>query len=61
MPYSKLYYHFVWGTKNRLSLIDPALESELYRVIAAKVQKLEGFIHAVGGMQDHVHLAVLPL
>ena len=58
MPFWKLYYHFVWGTKNRLPLIDPVLESELYRVIAAKAQKLEGFVHAVGGIEDHVHLAV---
>jgi len=58
MPYWKLYYHFVWGTKNRLSLIDSDLESELYRVIVAKAQNLNGFVYAIGGMEDHVHLAV---
>jgi putative transposase len=58
MPYWKLYYHFIWGTKNRLPLIDPALESDLYRVIAAKAQKLGGFVHVIGGIEDHVHLAV---
>ena len=58
MPYWKLYYHFIWGTKNRLPLIDTTLEAELYRVIVAKAQKLEGFVHAVGGMKDHVHLAI---
>jgi len=58
MPYWKLYYHFVFGTKNRLPLITPTLEPELYRAIAAKVQALGGFVHAVGGMADHAHLAV---
>ena len=58
MPYWKLYYHFVWGTKNRLSLIDSYLEVVLYRVIVAKVQDLNGFIHGIGGIEDHVHLAV---
>ncbi len=58
MPYWKLYYHFVWSTKNRLPLIDSALEPELYRAIAAKVKDMEGFIHALGGIADHVHLAV---
>jgi len=58
MPYWKLYYHFVWGTKNRLPLIDSVLEPELNRAIAAKAQKLGGFVHAIGGMEDHVHLAV---
>jgi hypothetical protein len=43
MPYWKLYYHFVFGTKHRLPLIDSALEPELYRAIAAKVQALGGF------------------
>ena len=58
MPYWKLYYHFIWGTKNRLPLIDSTLEPELYRVIVAKAQKLKGFVHAIGGIEDHVHLGV---
>ena len=58
MPYWKLYYHFIWGTKNRLPLIDSIIERELYRAIAAKAKNMEGFVHAIGGVEDHVHLAV---
>ena len=58
MPYWKLCYHFVWGTNNRLPLIDTDFEPELYRVIAAKVKDLSGFVHTIGGIEDHVHLAV---
>ncbi|WKZ35401.1 MAG: IS200/IS605 family transposase [Anaerolineales bacterium] len=58
MPYWKLYYHFVWGTKNRLPLITPILEPELYRAIAAKAKDMGGFVHGLGGVEDHVHLAV---
>ncbi len=58
MPYWKLYYHLIWGTKNRLPLITPALEPEVYRAIAAKAKDMEGYIHAIGGTEDHVHLAV---
>lgn len=58
MPYWKLYYHFVWSTKNRLPLIDSTLEPELYRVIVAKAQDMGGFVHAIGGMEEHAHLAV---
>ena len=58
MPYWKLYYHFIWGTKNRLPLINSAFESELYKVIAAKVKTMDGFVHAIGGTEEHVHLAV---
>jgi REP element-mobilizing transposase RayT len=58
MPYWKLYYHFIWGTKNRLPLIDSSFEGELYKVIAAKVKDMEGYLHAIGGINDHVHIAV---
>jgi putative transposase len=57
MPYSKLYYHFIWATKERLPLIEPAFELDLYRAIAAKVQKMDGFVHAIDGTTDHLHLA----
>jgi putative transposase len=58
MPYWKLYYHFIWATKNRLPLIDAVIEPQLYRAIAAKVKSMEGIVHAIGGVEDHVHLAV---
>ena len=58
MPYWKLYYHFVWGTKQRLPLIESDFEADLYGVIAAKVKDFDGIVHALGGTQDHVHLAV---
>jgi len=58
MSYWKLYYHFVWSTKHRLALIDSSIEPELYRAIAAKAKDMEGFVHAIGGMDEHVHFAV---
>ena len=39
-------------------MIDPALEPELYRAIAAKAQDMGGFVLAIGGTEDHIHLAV---
>lgn len=58
MSYWKLYYHFVWGTKNRLALIDSSFEEELYKVIVAKVKDMESYLHAIGGTNDHIHIAV---
>jgi putative transposase len=58
MPYWRLFYHFVWGTKNREPLIAPRFTQPLYNVIAAKVIELGGIAHAVGGTDDHVHLVV---
>ena len=58
MPYWRLFYHFVWGTKNREPLIALEWEDSLHNVIAAKVTKLGAFVYAVGGTEDHVHLVV---
>ena len=58
MPYWKLLYHFIWGTKERLPVILPTFESDLYRTIAAKVKELDGTTYAIGGIIDHIHLAV---
>jgi putative transposase len=48
----------VWGTKNREFSILHDFETELYRVMAAKVINMDGIVHAIGGVEDHVHLAV---
>jgi putative transposase len=58
MPYWRLFYHFVWGTKNREPLIALEWEHSLHNVIAAKATALGGLVHAVGGIEDHVHLVV---
>ena len=58
MPYWRLFYHIVWGTKNRLELIDPAWESDLYGYLWGKATALECISHAIGGMPDHVHVAI---
>ena len=57
MPYWRLFYHFTWSTKYRLPLIDPVFEPELYNVILAKTKSLGGIPYAVGGIEDHIHLA----
>ena len=62
MPYSRLFYHFVWSTKNRLPLITDSIRDPLYASIRAKAVELRGMVHALNGMPDHMHLVatVLP-
>jgi putative transposase len=57
MPFARLYYHIVWGTKNRDPLIESGFEASLYNVLAAKVSELGGKLYAVGGIEDHIHVA----
>ena len=58
MPYSQLYYHIVWATKNREPLLDATVEAEIGDNIKAKASGLGGVVHALNGMPDHVHLVV---
>ncbi|BAU09952.1 transposase IS200 [Leptolyngbya sp. NIES-3755] len=58
MPLWKLYYHFVWATHDRFPLITPDQEASLYRFIQHKTNELGGHLHAVGGIEDHLHLIV---
>ncbi len=58
MPYWQLYYHLVWATRNRDPLITAGLEPELHTYLRGKGIALDGIVHAVGGVADHVHLVV---
>jgi putative transposase len=58
MPYWSLCYHIVWGTKHRLPLIDPIWEKEVHGYIRGKAIALECIPHAIGGMPDHIHIAI---
>lgn len=56
--FSELYYHLVWATKDRSPLIRPALEPELHGYIRGKCGEHGAFVHALNGIEDHVHLVV---
>jgi putative transposase len=58
MPRFNLLYHFVWATNARRPLITAGLHDALYSSIVAKAVELDTFVHAVGGMEEHVHLVV---
>ena len=54
----RLYYHLVWGTKERHPLINVEMEPVLYGYILGKAHTLGGIVHAIGGMEDHIHMVV---
>ena len=54
----RLYYHAVWGTKNRLALIHPAWEKDLYDYIWRRAITLDCIPRAIGGMPDHMHVVI---
>ena len=54
----RLYYHLVWATKQRQPLISPDREAKLYPYIIGKADALGCIVHAIGGIEDHIHLVV---
>jgi putative transposase len=58
MSYWRLFYHVVWGTKRRESLIDETRADVIERSIRASCHDLDVIAHAIGFMPDHVHLVI---
>lgn len=56
MSYTKNVYHIVFGTHRRERTIYPEHEQELYAYIAGIVKAKGGFVYAINGMPDHIHL-----
>ena len=56
MPYTQLFYHLVWATKNREPLVTRDVEKMVYDLLRSKAIGLGGKIFALNGMPDHVHL-----
>ena len=58
MSYCCLHYHFVWATSERRPLLTPLVQPLVYETLRSKAIGLGAMVHAIGGMPDHVHLAV---
>ena len=57
MPYWLLFYHLIWATKGRESIIDPDVEQVLRRSFQMTADA-QLHLHGLGFMPEHVHLAV---
>ena len=56
--YTQLYIHFVFAVQNRLSLIDPKWEENLYGYITGVVEQRKHKMMVIKGVPDHVHAFV---
>ena len=59
MPQSlaNVLLHVIFSTKNRVALIDREIESELFPYLASICRACNSPAHAVGGTENHVHIA----
>lgn len=56
MAYWRLFYHFVWTTKNREPLLTPDIEPNVYRFLYAEARELYVPMFVIGGTIDHIHV-----
>ena len=53
---AKIYLHIIFSTKNRLKLIGPDVETELYQYMGGILRNLDCPSIIIGGMPDHIHI-----
>ena len=58
MAYWRLHYHLVWATYQREPLLTEPIEQQVYGTILNKSKDLNCIVHAIGGIDDHIHIAI---
>jgi putative transposase len=58
MPFWRVFYHLVWGTKGRCPMIDDERATTLRTSVISVSHEHKALVHAVGIMPDHIHIAV---
>jgi putative transposase len=57
--YSEIILHMVWHTKLSRPLLTPEVEAVVHHYLRGYLINMPGaFVHEVGGIETHVHLAV---
>ncbi len=56
--FTQIYIQFVFAVQNRISLIQPSWENELYKYITGIIKNNKHKLIAINGVQNHVHIFV---
>ena len=56
--YSRMFFHCIWGTKNRYPSLLPIFDKEVHALIKNHIEKKGGKVLAIGGSIDHVHVLI---
>ncbi len=54
--YTKLMYHIVFSTKERMPLITGEIRDQLYPYLGGVIRGEKGSLMEIGGVPDHVHI-----
>jgi len=55
---TRILIHLVFSTRDRMPLITPDVQDELYGYIRGTVHRKGASLYEIGGMPDHIHLLV---
>jgi len=56
--YTQIYLQFVFAVENRISLIQPDWEEELYKYITGIIQNNKHKLIAINGIPNHIHILI---
>jgi hypothetical protein len=52
--FTQLYVHYVWATWDRLPIITPDIQKEVYGAIIRESEELKCTVIAIGGIEDQL-------
>ena len=55
---SNILLHLIWSTKDRQSWLEPGIREKTHAFLAGVVRQCDCEAYRVGGVADHVHLAL---
>ena len=56
--YAQNVFHIVFSRKDRYRALDRDFRPKLWAYLTGIWKKLDIYVHAVGGMEDHIHLLI---
>lgn len=58
MPYTKIWIHFIWSTKNRSKIISKELKPKLLNHMRENARSKDIFIDTINCVSDHIHILI---
>lgn len=56
--HAKILIHMIWSTYERAPILDKMVRADLFHQMEKNISDLKGVVHAINGVEDHVHLLV---
>lgn len=56
--YTQLYVHYIFAVQNRVCLISPRWQNDLYKYMSGIIEQQGHKLYIINGMPDHIHSLV---